>query len=90
MLVRCARLLSRFRPMRLHTTLTVLPALLILLHEADCLDASHDRLTQIAAEPVPTALLPATNLGMSLLKATTFLRRTRRVNLHACVRDRHH
>jgi hypothetical protein len=30
--------------------------LLVLLDEADCLDASHDRLAQIAAEPVLTTL----------------------------------
>jgi hypothetical protein len=52
--------------------------------------AGHDRLAQIAAEPVPAALLPAADLLMTTLKSATLLRRTRRVNLHACACDCHH
>jgi hypothetical protein len=53
----------------LYAASTVLPALLAsLLHMANSLDASHDRLSQIAAESVPGALLPAPIAGVALLE----------------------
>jgi hypothetical protein len=39
---------------------------LVLLDEADRLNAGHDRLAQIAADPVYAALLPAAHLGVPL------------------------
>jgi hypothetical protein len=44
-------------------------ALVILLNEADRLNAGHDRLAQIATELVSATLLPAAKLLMTLLKS---------------------
>jgi hypothetical protein len=44
-------------------------ALVVLLNEANRLNAGHDRLAQITAEPVPATLLTATVPGMPLLEA---------------------
>jgi hypothetical protein len=50
------------------------------------LNASHNRLAQIAAVPIRAALLPAAHLGVPLLEAAPLLGQARRVNLG----DRHH
>jgi Relaxase/Mobilisation nuclease domain len=59
----------------LDATLTVLRALLVLLHKADSLNAEHDRLTQIAAEPVLPALRTSTIPRMPLRKGVVTIAR---------------